>query len=90
MDVETQEWIRWGLGIVLLGYVRYTHMQIKEERDTRNMQMHDLGERLNYTETQVAIAAQNASLLTDLRKEVNTLSKVVYLIAGKLGIKTGD
>lgn len=78
MDPQTQEWIRWGLGLVLVGYTGYTHMQVEKLRD-----------RLDKVETTVAASSNNSVILLRLDSELKTLSRVVYQIAGHLGIPTG-
>lgn len=79
MDAQLQEWIRWGIGLVLVAYVRYTHTQVDKLR-----------ERLSEVEHDVAAASTNNVTLIRLEKELTSLSKVVYRIAGHLGIQTGD
>jgi len=79
MDIELQDWIRWGLGLVLVGYVRYTHMQVDKLRD-----------RLDKVEHAAAAASVNSETLKRLEGELSSLTKVVYKIAGHLGIQTGE
>lgn len=79
MDIELQDWIRWGVGLVLVGYVRYTHMQVDKLRD-----------RLDKVSDEVAAASVNNETLKRLEGELSSLTKVVYKIAGHLGIQTGE
>lgn len=79
MDDQLQEWIRWGVGLVIVAYIRYTHSQVDKLR-----------ERLSQVEHDVAAASINNVTLARLENELTSLSKVVYKIAGHLGIQTGD
>ena len=79
MDVQMQDWIRWGVGLVLVGYTRYTYMQVDKLRD-----------RLTKVEQEVVAASVNNETLKRLEGELSSLTKVVYKIAGHLGIQTGE
>ena len=79
MGPQVQEWIRWGIGLVLVGYVRYTHMQVDKLRD-----------RLDKVEHEAAATSVNNETLKRLEGELSSLTKVVYKIAGHLGIQTGE
>lgn len=79
MDVQMQNWIRWGVGLVLVGYTRYTYMQVDKLRD-----------RLTKVEQEVVAASVNNETLKRLEGELSSLTKVVYKIAGHLGIQTGE
>lgn len=77
-----QEWIRWvlgGLGTLSMVYARYLHSQIDKLR-----------EQMGAQETKIAAVSASTATLTRVENDLSSLTKVVYRIAGHLGVPTGD
>lgn len=82
MNDQLQEWIRWGLGglgALSLFYARYVHGQM----DTLREQVVDV-------KTKLASVSTSTTTLARLESDLSSLTKVVYRIAGHLGVPTGD
>lgn len=82
MDDQLQEWIRWGLagiGTLSMVYARYLHGQIDKLR-----------EQVGAQETKIAAVSASTATLTRVENDLSSLTKVVYRIAGHLGVPTGD
>lgn len=82
MDIELEDWIRWGLGgigVLSMAYARYIHGQM----DTLREQVVDV-------KTKLASVSTSTTTLARLENDLSSLTKVVYRIAGHLGVPTGD
>lgn len=90
MDVQMQDWIRWGLGLVLVGYTRYVHNQIRQEHIERMEAIKELSDRMSAVEIQSATSARDSEVLEKVRDKLDKLATVVYMMAGQMGIKTTE
>lgn len=90
MDLELQDWIRWGVGIVLVGYVRYVQNQLRLEHTERMESIKELNDRLSTAEIQSAASARDSEVLEKVRDKLDKLATVVYMMAGQMGIKTTE
>jgi hypothetical protein len=90
MDNQMLDWIRWGIGLVLVSYTRYVHNQIGLEHTERMEAIKQLNERMAVVERQSTTSARDGEMLQKVCDKLDKLANVVYMMAGQAGFKTPE
>jgi hypothetical protein len=90
MDNQMLDWIRWGIGLVLVSYTRYVHHQIGLEHTERMEAIRQLSERIAIVERQSAASERDSATLEKVCDKLDKIASVVYMMSGQMGLKTTE